>query len=50
MAKKKNTFPKRNMVVYAMIMRSAKAGRHLDRKKQASKRACRDSHKRRIND
>jgi hypothetical protein len=45
MPRKKKTASKRNMVVYTMIMRSAKAGRHPDRKKQASKRACRGKHK-----
>jgi len=32
---------RRNAVVQAMIARSAKAGRHTDRRKQANKRACR---------
>ncbi len=32
---------RRNAVVQAMMARSAKAGRHTDRRKQASKRACR---------
>ena len=32
---------KRNMVVVNMMQRSAKAGRHPDKKKQASKKACR---------
>ena len=38
--KKKISKP-RNMVVVAMMMRSAKAGRHTDKRKQASKKACR---------
>ena len=41
MAKKKSKPSKRNMVVVAMMMRSAKAGRHLDKKKEKNKRACR---------
>lgn len=45
MSRKKKSLSKRNMVVYTMIMRSAKAGHHPDRKKQASKRACRGKHK-----
>jgi hypothetical protein len=41
MAKRKQ--PKdRNPVVVAMMRRSAKAGRHRDRKKEASCRACRE--------
>ena len=32
---------RRNMVVVTMMKRSAKAGRHTDRKKRASKKACR---------
>ena len=32
---------KRNMVVVAMMQRSAKAGRHTDKKKQVNKKACR---------
>tara|TARA_R100001510_G_C7644236_1_gene201705 strand:- start:6 stop:140 length:135 start_codon:yes stop_codon:yes gene_type:complete len=32
---------KRNPVVQAMIRRSQKAGRHIDRKKQANKKECR---------
>lgn len=32
---------RRNPVVLAMMARSAKAGRHSDRRKQASKKACR---------
>jgi len=38
---KKSPLKKRNMVVVAMIMRSAKAGKHRDLKKVRSKRACR---------
>ena len=41
MAKKKSKPSKRNMVVFNMIMRSAKAGRHPDKKKEKNKRACR---------
>lgn len=32
---------RRNPVVQAMIARSAKAGRHTDRRKEASRKACR---------
>ncbi len=32
---------KRNMVVVNMMNRSAKAGRHPDKKKRANKKACR---------
>ena len=32
---------RRNAVVQAMIARSAKAGRHTDRRKEASRKACR---------
>ena len=32
---------KRNPVVIAMMLRSQKAGRHIDRKKEANKKACR---------
>ena len=32
---------KRNMVVVNMMARSAKAGRHPDKKKAVSKKACR---------
>jgi len=31
----------RNPVVIAMILRSQKAGRHIDKKKQQNKKACR---------
>jgi hypothetical protein len=43
MAKRKKWEPpkKRNMVVFAMWMRSAKAGKHPDKRKAASKKACR---------
>ena len=42
MAKKKKTTPKRrNMVAFAMMMRSAKAGRHSDKRKAHAKKACR---------
>ena len=39
--KRKPSPKRRNPVVQAMMRRSAKAGRHADKKKQASKRACR---------
>ena len=39
--KKKKAPKRRSMVVLAMMMRSAKAGRHTDKRKQASKKACR---------
>tara|TARA_R100000008_G_scaffold53483_1_gene32463 strand:+ start:146 stop:283 length:138 start_codon:yes stop_codon:yes gene_type:complete len=39
--KKKKAPKRRSMVVVAMMMRSAKAGRHTDKRKQASKKACR---------
>lgn len=40
--RKKWEAPKRrNPVVQAMMLRSAKAGRHTDKRKQASKKACR---------
>ena len=32
---------RRNAVVLAMMARSAKAGRHTDRRKEASRKACR---------
>lgn len=32
---------RRNAVVQAMMARSAKAGRHTDRRKEARRRACR---------
>lgn len=38
---KKKAPKKRNPVVQAMMLRSAKAGRHPDKRKQASKKACR---------
>ncbi len=41
MAKKNKTPKRRNAVVMAMMIRSAKAGRHTDKRKQASKKACR---------
>ena len=42
MARKNPKTPKRrNAVVQAMIARSAKAGRHTDRRKEASRKACR---------
>lgn len=43
MAKRKKYDPpkKRNMVVVAMMARSAKAGRHSDKRKAHSKAACR---------
>ena len=42
MAKKKTTVPKRrNPVVLAMMARSAKAGRHTDKRKAQAKKACR---------
>ena len=39
--KKKGAPKKRNMVVVAMMVRSAKAGRHTDKRKGKSRRACR---------
>ncbi len=44
MARKTNkpqTLKRRNTVVQAMMARSAKAGRHTDRRKEASRKACR---------
>lgn len=41
MSKKKQAPKRRNMVVVAMMQRNAKAGRHPDKKKRLSKRACR---------
>jgi hypothetical protein len=43
MAKRKKceTPKKRNMVVVAMMLRSAKAGRHTDKRKAKAKKACR---------
>ena len=41
MAKKNKTPKHRNPVVLAMMARSAKAGRHTDKRKRASKKACR---------
>ena len=41
MAKKNQTPKRRNAVVLAMMARSAKAGRHTDKRKRASKKACR---------
>lgn len=41
MATKKSQPKRRNMVVVTMRLRSAKAGSHGDKKKQASKVACR---------
>ena len=45
MAKRKNTKRRkaRNMIAVAAIVRSG-AGRHKDRKKEASKKACRGRH------
>ena len=47
MSKRKRQAPpkKRNAVVQAMMRRSAKAGRHKDRKKEASRLACRRGHR-----
>mgnify|MGYP003629174987 FL=1 len=39
--KKKGAPKKRNMVVVAMMTRSAKAGRHTDKRKALARRACR---------
>lgn len=39
--KKKGAPKKRNMVVVAMMTRSAKAGRHTDKRKAHAKKACR---------
>jgi hypothetical protein len=41
MARKKAQPKRRNMVVVSMMLRSAKAGSHGDKKKRESKRACR---------
>lgn len=38
---KKQQPKRRNMVVVAMMLRSAKAGPHKNRKKEASRKACR---------
>ena len=38
---KKKAPKRRNPVVQAMIARSAKAGRHTDKRKEASRKACR---------
>jgi hypothetical protein len=40
-AMKKKAPKRRNPVVQAMIARSAKAGRHTDKRKEASRKACR---------
>jgi len=41
MAKKNKAPKRRNPLVLAMMARSAKAGRHTDKRKRASKKACR---------
>lgn len=47
MSKRKRQAPpkRRNAVVQAMKLRSAKAGHHTDRKKEASRRACRQKYR-----
>ena len=47
MSRRKRQAPpkRRNAVVQAMKSRSAKAGYHTDRKKEASRRACRQRYR-----